>query len=230
MVKRGFDIVAAGLGLIVCSPLLAALAVGIRVADGGPCLYRARRVGRHGTEFDMHKFRTMRVKQGASPGRLTSPDDARVYPFGAWLRRLKLDELPQLYDVLRGTMSIVGPRPEVPYYVREVYTRRDWLTLAVRPGLTSPASLYDYTHGDRLLGGGDVEALYLERLLPVRLQLEALYVEEARLAYDLEIIVRTLAVMVLTALGRREFPEPKELRRLREQQRDERSRQSVSSA
>ena len=213
-VKRCFDVVAAATGLVVLAPLFAAVAVAIRISDGGPCLFRARRVGRHGSEFAMHKFRTMHVDQGPAPSRITSPADPRVSGLGAMLRRLKLDELPELYDVLRGRMSLVGPRPEDPHFVFEHYEARDMVTLRVRPGLTSPASLYDYTHGEALLAGGDVERRYVERLLPVRLALEALYVEEAGFWYDLRIIGRSLALIGLVALGRTEFEPPPELARI----------------
>lgn len=214
MVKRSFDVAVASVGLVALSPVLALIALGIRLSDGPPCLYRAHRVGRDGEEFAMHKFRTMRRDQGPAPSPLTRLDDPRVFPFGALLRRSKLDELPELYDVLRGRMSLVGPRPEVPRYVSAYYTDRDMVTLSVRPGLTSPASLYDYTHGDQLLSGGDVEDLYVERLLPVRLALEAQYIRDATFWYDVRIIGRTLRLMALVAAGRREFGEPPELRRL----------------
>src|SRR6266566_8562668 len=112
MVKRLFDIVVAAFALVLFSPLLLIAAVGIRLSSRGPVLYRAQRVGRDGKLFTMHKFRTMRVEQGPGSSPITGPNDSRVYRFGSLLRRLKIDELPQLYDVLRGTMSLVGPRPE----------------------------------------------------------------------------------------------------------------------
>src|SRR4051812_37720460 len=119
MVKRCFDVVLSAAALVAMAPVFLAVAAAIRWSSPGPVLYRARRVGLHGDLFTMHKFRTMNVDQGPDPSPLTSPNDSRVFPVGAALRLLKLDELPQLYDVLRGKMSLVGPRPEDPYFVRE---------------------------------------------------------------------------------------------------------------
>lgn len=212
MAKRCVDVTVCAAGLVLLAPLLAAIAVAIRVASRGPAIYRSRRAGRGGAPFAMHKFRTMHVDQGPMPGRLTQPDDPRVFSLGALLRRTKLDELPELYDVLRGEMSIVGPRPEDPYFVEHHYNERDMITLSVRPGLTSPASLYDYARGDELLSGADVERLYLQRLLPARLAMEALYVREASGWYDLRIVGRTLAAMLRAALGQ-PLPDPPELGR-----------------
>jgi lipopolysaccharide/colanic/teichoic acid biosynthesis glycosyltransferase len=112
-------------------------------------------------------------------------------------------------------MSLVGPRPEVPYYVWEHYTARDMETLRVLPGLTSPATLYDYTHGEQILAQGNVEQMYLKKLLPVRLALDTVYVHEANFFYDLRIIFRTIVVMVLIALGKRKFPDPPAMDKVR---------------
>lgn len=212
MAKRLVDIALSAAALVVLSPVLATIGAAIRLASRGPILYRARRVGSGGKPFTMHKFRTMHVDQGPRPCRLTHPGDARVFALGRVLRRLKLDELPELYDVLRGAMSLVGPRPEDPYFVERHYSEQDMLTLAVRPGLTSPASLYDYARGDELLSGGDVEALYVERLLPRRLALEAAYIRDASAWYDVRIMCRTVAFIARAMAGRR-LPDPPELRR-----------------
>lgn len=216
MAKRLLDLLLSAAGLVVLAPLLLAVAVAIRLESRGPALYRTTRVGRHGVLFTMHKFRTMYVDQGPAPSRLTHPGDPRVTPLGAVLRRLKVDEFPQLYDVLRGKMSLVGPRPEDPYYVRAHFTPGDLETLRVPPGLTGLAALYDYTHGDAVLAQGDTERMYVERLLPERMALERIYLREAGFLYDLRILLRTAAVMGWVALGRTEFPEPREMRRVRE--------------
>jgi lipopolysaccharide/colanic/teichoic acid biosynthesis glycosyltransferase len=214
MAKRLFDIVAATLALLVLSPLLVVAAVGIRVSSRGPVLYRARRVGRGGRIFTMHKFRTMHVRQGPGGSAITGPADARVFAFGSLLRRLKIDELPQLYDVLRGKMSLVGPRPEDPGIVRDHYRPEDMETLSVLPGLASPGSIYNYTHGDAILAQGDAEQMYVQKLLPVKLALEAVYVREASFAYDLAIILRTVVVILLIAAGKRRFADPPEMRKV----------------
>ena len=152
MVKRLFDIVASLTALVVLSPALLIVAAGIRLLDGGPIFFLARRVGLNGELFTMHKFRTMRTEQGIAASIISSSGDRRVFPFGKFLRRSKIDELPQLYDVLRGKMSIVGPRPEDPAIVRDHYAPEHMETLKVRPGLASPGSIYNYTHGEETIG------------------------------------------------------------------------------
>lgn len=212
-VKRLFDIVVSTVCLAASLPFCLIAAVGIRLSSRGPVLYRARRVGLGGQTFVMHKFRTMHTEHGPNASAISAARDPRVFPFGAWLRRLKIDELPQFYDVLRGKMSLVGPRPEDPGIVRDHYMVDGFATLCVAPGLTSPGSLYYYTHGERLLTGGDAEALYVERLLPVKLALDTVYIHEASFAYDLALIARTATTLALVALGRTRFPEPPELRK-----------------
>jgi hypothetical protein len=142
---------------------------------------------------------------------VTAETDPRVFPFGALLRRLKIDELPQLLNVLRGEMSIVGPRPEDPELVTRHYAPVHWETLAVRPGLASPGSIYNATHGARWLEGPDPERRYLEALLPLKLALDLVYVRRASLRYDLAIIGRTLGLLAGQLAGRTTFPDPPEL-------------------
>lgn len=212
--KRAFDVLLSGAALLVLSPLLAAVAVAVPLASPGPALYRARRVGLNGAPFTMYKFRTMHVGGAGAP--ITAGDDPRVFPLGKLLRRLKVDELPQLVNVLKGDMSIVGPRPEDPDIVARHYSPAHMETLAVRPGLTSPGSVYYYAVGEETLRHGDAVDAYVERLLPVKLALDLVYVREASLAYDLALVVRTAAVIAARAAGRRRFPDPPELARARE--------------
>ncbi len=214
MAKRLFDIVAALAALIVLSPVLLLAALGIRLSSRGPILHRARRAGKDGRPFTMHKFRTMVHRQGPGASAITCADDRRVFWFGRFLRRLKIDELPQLFDVVRGRMTIVGPRPEDLRIVHDHYAPEHWETLRVRPGLASPGSIYNYTHGERLLTPEQPERDYLVRLLPVKLALDRFYVHNACMTYDFRLIRRTLWVMVQIGLGRREFPEPPELARI----------------
>jgi lipopolysaccharide/colanic/teichoic acid biosynthesis glycosyltransferase len=159
----------------------------------------------------MHKFRTMRADRGKTASVITSPADKRVFPVGMLLRRLKIDEMLQFYDVLRGVMSLVGPRPEDPAIVRDHYAPEHRETLVVRPGLCSPGSVYNYTHGDALIGQDDPEHDYLARLLPVKLALDLVYVRNISLTYDLRVIARAASVIVLSALGRRKFADPPEM-------------------
>jgi lipopolysaccharide/colanic/teichoic acid biosynthesis glycosyltransferase len=152
----------------------------------------------------------MRVAVG--PGEaITAHNDSRVFPFGAWMRAIKIDELPQLFNVIKGDMSLVGPRPEAPEIVRSYYTPDDLLTLQVRPGLTSPGSLYYYTHCEAKLVTGDVMQLYAERLLPTKLAIDREYLRRATLSYDLRIILRTIVVIAARAVGWKRFPDPPEL-------------------
>lgn len=195
--------------LVAASPLLLAAALGIAASSPGPVLYRARRAGLGGRDFTMYKFRTMHVN--ATGAAITAGRDPRVFAFGALLRRLKIDELPQLWNIVRGEMAIVGPRPEDPRLVAEHYTAEQWRTLDVLPGLTSPGSLYNYTHGDALLQGEDPERAYVERLLPVKLGLEQAYVRRASFAYDAALVLRTVAIIAQIAAGRRRFPDPPEM-------------------
>ena len=210
-VRRLVDALLAGVALVVAAPLLALAAVGIRRASPGPVLYRAERVGRGGRPFIMYKLRTMHIRRRSDASRITEAHDPRVFPLGAWLRALKVDELPQLFNVVKGEMAIVGPRPEDPAIVARHYDALGRETLAVRPGLASPGSIYSSTHGDAFLTGKDPEAAYTARLLPLKLALDAVYVRHASLAYDVRIVGRTLWVIVATLGGRHRFADPPEL-------------------
>lgn len=208
--RRVLDLVLASLGLVVTAPILAVAAIGIRLSSPGPVLYRARRAGRDGRPFIMYKLRTMHVTRGLG-SRITAPADRRVFPFGRLLRVTKIDELPQLWNVLRGDMAIIGPRPEDPDFVAQHYAPVHLETLRVRPGLTSPGSLYYVTHADHVLDGNDPEGTYLQRVLPIKLALDLEYVRRGgSLRYDLSLIGRTLWIIAASALGRRRFPEPPE--------------------
>ncbi|HLU09339.1 MAG TPA: sugar transferase [Oceanobacillus sp.] len=187
--KRLFDVMVSGIGLIVLSPLLLAIGLAVRLTSPGPALYKAKRVGRDGELFTLYKFRSMVAdadKQG--PG-VTTAGDSRVTPVGRILRRTKLDELPQLFNVLRGDMSLVGPRPEDPRYVA-LYTPEQRAVLRVRPGITSPASVH-YRDEERILQGENWETQYMTQVLPAKLALDLEYAQEANLLTDLKIILQT---------------------------------------
>lgn len=206
--RRALDILIATAVLLVASPLLALGAAGVALSDPGPILYRAPRVGRGGAPFAMFKFRTMRVHdRGAA---ITAPGDSRIFPFGAFLRRTKIDELPQFWNVIRGEMAIVGPRPEDPRIVDAHYTAWMLETLRVRPGITSPAALWTYTHGDALLDPADPEGSYAARQLPVKLAIDRAYLDRRSLGYDLRVILRTAVTILRLAAGRPGAP-PREL-------------------
>ncbi len=184
------DIAGASLGLIVLSPLLLVIAICVSVQDGGPVFYHAKRVGRGGSTFRQLKFRTMVPHADRLGGGITLTDDNRVTRFGRILRKLKLDELPQLWNVVAGDMSIVGPRPEDPRYVA-LYHPRQRLILGYRPGITSPASLY-YRNEQELLSGPDWQDTYLERVLPHKLELDLDYFPRRTLGSDLLLIGKTI--------------------------------------
>ncbi len=194
MSKRLFDIVLSGLLLLLLAPLLLGLALWVRLDSPGPALFRQQRVGRGGRPFTLHKFRSMREQAGGAG--LTVGDDARVTRAGRWLRRLKLDELPQLWDVLRGAMSLVGPRPELPQYVAHYPEALRDVVLCVRPGITDPASLAFRNESALLAAAVDPEREYLERILPAKLQLSADYARRATLGSDLRLIARTALLLL----------------------------------
>jgi len=192
--KRLFDIFGAALALAVLSPLLLFAALRIKLDSPGPVFFRQQRVGRHGVPFRIHKFRTM--AQGVPGLEITVGADPRITRVGAWLRRTRIDELPQFIDVLQGTMSLVGPRPEVPRYVAHYPPGLRERALAVRPGLTDPASLAFIDEAEQLACSADPERTYIEDLLPRKLQLAADYAERASLATDLALLWQTLRMLL----------------------------------
>ena len=192
--KRAFDVVVSAVGLVVLSPVFLGVAVAIKLTDGGPVFFRQERVGMGGQVFRIHKFRSMRV---ANEGALvTSANDSRITPVGAFLRKSKLDELPQLIDVLVGDMSVVGPRPEVPRYV-ELWgeeARRE--ILSIRPGITDPAAIAFRNEQDELAAADDPERHYVEVILPKKVAMYRDYVQHRSFVGDLAVIARTLAAIV----------------------------------
>jgi lipopolysaccharide/colanic/teichoic acid biosynthesis glycosyltransferase len=201
MTARLIDVAVAGLGLVIAFPLLAVLGLAVRLTSRGPALFRQLRVGRGGRPFVLLKLRTMRV---ASEGpEVTALDDARVTPLGRVLRRWKLDELPQLANVLRGDMSLIGPRPEVPRYLARMGALADEY-LAVRPGLADPATLAFYDEAAELAAADDPERQYLERILPEKMRLSVAYQRERTGWSDLRVawaLVRRLATSTAVPWG-----------------------------
>ena len=196
MAKRLFDVIGAALGLLLLAPLLGAIALWIKLDSRGPVLFRQQRVGRFGVPFRIRKFRTMVADAPARGAEITVGADARITRAGRVLRRAKLDELPQLLDVLAGTMSLVGPRPEVPRYVALYPPALRDKVLSVRPGLTDPASL-EFSDESAVLGrAADPERAYVDEVMPAKLRCAVAYVERASFAGDLLLIARTLALLV----------------------------------
>jgi lipopolysaccharide/colanic/teichoic acid biosynthesis glycosyltransferase len=192
MPKRLLDLLLAGTGLVLLVPLLVLIALAIKLDSPGPVFYRQVRVGRCGREFRIHKFRTMTHNPADRGPQLTVGVDARITRVGAVLRRTKLDELAQLFDVLEGTMSLVGPRPEVPRYVALYPAALREKVLSVRPGITDFASIEYRDESTLLAQSRDPERTYREVILPAKLALQARYVDLCSLKTDLSILVRTL--------------------------------------
>ena len=189
--KRLFDVVCSAFGLLLLAPLLLVLAVLIKVADRGPILFLQERVGRHGQRFKIWKYRTMVVNAEKLGGSITAGKDPRITPIGRWLRKTKCDELPQLWNVLRGDMSFVGPRPEVPRYVA-LYTPEQRKVLELKPGITDLATL-EFRHEEELLNRAvDVETFYVRECVPRKIALNLSYARGANLLTDLKIILRTV--------------------------------------
>jgi lipopolysaccharide/colanic/teichoic acid biosynthesis glycosyltransferase len=195
MAKRALDLVITILGLLLLCPLLLVLALWIKLDSRGPVLYRGKRVGQDGRPFLMYKFRTMVLGAESQGPAVTYRDDPRVTPAGRFLRRTKLDELPQLFNVLRGEMSLVGPRPEDPSYVA-FYTPEQRLALSVKPGITGPTQL-EYRDEASLLQGEGVDEEYVTRLMPEKLKLDLQYVHTRSLLLDLKILWRTATTLLL---------------------------------
>ena len=194
--KRLFDIVASCIWLVVLSPLLLAVAIWIKLDSKGPVFYRQVRVGRYNKDFRIFKFRSMRM--GSDKGSLVTIGgrDPRVTRSGYFIRKYKLDELPQLLNVLLGDMSLVGPRPEVRHYVN-YWTPEQMHVLDVRPGLTDPASIKFRNENDLLGQVEDPEAYYINVIMQEKIKLYLEYVEQASFGYDLKLLFKTLKVIVV---------------------------------
>ena len=188
--KRFIDIIASGLGLLVLLPLMMALIIWIRLDSPGSAFYKQQRIGKDGRLFWLFKFRSMADRAGG-PEVTLGHSDPRITAAGSWLRRTKLDELPQLWNVLIGDMSLVGPRPEVPHYV-ERYSDEMKRVLAVRPGLTDPASLNGFDEGAILDAADDPERHYVEVVMPQKVAMQLDYIDRANAFSDLMLVARTL--------------------------------------
>lgn len=200
LMKRIFDMVSSFFGLVVLSPLLIVVAVLIKGEDGGPVFYRGLRVGLKGKEFRTFKFRTMVTNAEKVGGPSTSDDDPRITKVGKVVRKYKIDELPQLIDVLRGTMSIVGPRPEVQSEV-ETYSEEEKKIFSVKPGITDWSSLKFHDEGEILRGSDDPHETYKKQIKPEKIRLQLSYVEKMSFLTDLKIIFKTLGALVETRHG-----------------------------
>jgi lipopolysaccharide/colanic/teichoic acid biosynthesis glycosyltransferase len=191
---RIFDIVLSGLALIFLLPLLALFAIAIKLDSAGPVFYRGKRTGRYGVSFRIFKFRTMVVGADKIGGSSTAAGDFRVTRVGSFLRKYKLDELPQLLNVLKGEMSIVGPRPELEEHT-SCYNEEERICLSVRPGITDYASMSFVNLGE-VLGSENADQAYLDKVRPIKNQLRVKYVKERSFVGDLRIILLTVLAIV----------------------------------
>ena len=195
--KRLFDIIASGCGLLVLSPVFLVMAIWIKLDSEGPVFYRQVRVGRYNKDFQIFKFRSMRVAKAVTEASLR-PDEDRIFPFGHFIRKVKIDELPQLLNILNGTMSIIGPRP-VAQDQFEMFRYGKWNEAAkVSVGLSGPAALYDFIYGDQITD----EKEYMEKVYPTRRELEYTYVQKAGIFYDLKMIVYTVVCILYAVCGK----------------------------
>jgi lipopolysaccharide/colanic/teichoic acid biosynthesis glycosyltransferase len=192
--KRCLDLVLSAAAIVLFSPVFIVVAALIRLTSPGPVLYRGLRAGRNGRNFYILKFRTMVVDAEKKGGASTAVDDPRLTRVGRLLRKYKLDELPQFFNVLGGSMSLVGPRPQVLSYT-DLYQGEERLILSIRPGITDLASLY-FSDMDKVLGTGDVDAKYAKEIEPVKNGLRLRYVKEASLLLDLRILIETAFKLV----------------------------------
>lgn len=207
--RRGLDVVGSLAGLCLLSPLLILIGLLIKLDGPGPVFYRGDRLGKFGKPFRMIKFRTMRADAADDSVPVTPDGDPRVTRIGRFLRKYKLDELPQLLNVLKGEMSLVGPRPEASFYFQYYDEEEKRLVLSVRPGMTDYGSLRFHDEGRLLADGADPVKVYLEHIRSAKVREQLRYVREQSLLTDLKIIFKTITVILSTRLGERcgELPE-----------------------
>lgn len=191
MAKRFFDLFSALFGLIVLSPFLLTIATLIKLRDRGSVFYRGERVGLHGKIFRIYKFRSMIIDAEKTGVLSTSKEDSRITPIGRFLRKTKIDELPQLINVFLGEMSLIGPRPEVKKFI-DLYTDEERILLNIRPGMTDYASIWNVDEAELLKGSNDPDKDYFEKIRPEKIRLQLKYYKEMSLLTDIKIIFLTL--------------------------------------
>lgn len=194
MLKRTMDVIVSGLGMLAISPVIGFCAMFVKWEDGGAVFYQGPRVGLGGGDFVIFKFRTMTIGADKIGGTSTADDDPRITQVGAALRRWKLDEIPQLWNVLKGDMSLVGPRPQVRHDV-DKYTNAEQAILSVRPGITDWSSIRFRNEGEILKGRPDPDQAYIELIRPEKLRLQLHYVRNRSLSMDLKIIWATILAL-----------------------------------
>jgi lipopolysaccharide/colanic/teichoic acid biosynthesis glycosyltransferase len=195
VLKRIFDLICVIPGLIILSPLFLVIACGIKLTDNGPVFFKQERVGYKGRTFTILKFRTMVVEAEKIGGQLTVGKDSRITGVGFLLRKTKLDELPQIINVLKGEMSLVGPRPEVPKYA-SLYSDTQRRVLDIMPGITDPASIEYRNENEVLAGADDPERVYIQEIMPEKIRINLDYARNASILNDISVILRTLSAIL----------------------------------
>lgn len=201
--KRLFDLLCSGIILIVTAPVFLIIVIGIKISSPGPVFYISERMGRKGRKFKMYKFRSMHIKAEGAEENKYLVNNNRIFPFGSFLRKSKLDEFPQMLNVFLGHMSFVGPRPYPQSVCERFYSDSSEKVLSVRPGLACLDSLYDYAHGDLFVSDAE---MYKERIIPVRTELAKLYIERKSLSLDMQCIFRTVQLIFqIVVLKKKKF-------------------------
>lgn len=198
------------IAILLLSPILIFTILGILISDFGPIIYKAKRAGKNGKVMDVLKFRSMRISKQKEQSKITSKNDSRIFGFGKFIRLTKIDELPQLFNILKGEMNIIGPRPEDLSIVKNYYDDLMMESLIVNPGLASPGSLYNYTHVEDILDEGNAEEIYIKEILPIKVKIDVVYVRNKSLLYDLSIVIKTCAIILKRSIGIKSFKLPKE--------------------
>lgn len=195
IIKRIFDLIASSFAIIIFSPVLIIVSLSIKLYDSGPVFYRAPRTGKNNVPFKMFKFRSMVLNADKIGAASTTLSDPRITPMGRFLRKHKLDEIPQLFNVLLGQMSIIGPRPEIKKFT-DLFNEQEKMILSVKPGISDYASVKFSDEGKILEGSDDPDKAYFELIRPKKIELQLQYVKEKSLATDLKIIFLTLAAII----------------------------------
>lgn len=195
IIKRIFDLIASSFAIIIFSPVLIIVSLSIKLYDSGPVFYRAPRTGKNNVPFKMFKFRSMVLNADKIGAASTTLSDPRITPIGQFLRKHKLDEIPQLFNVLLGQMSIIGPRPEIKKFT-DLFNEQEKMILSVKPGISDYASVKFSDEGKILEGSDDPDKAYFELIRPKKIELQLQYVKEKSLATDLKIIFLTLAAII----------------------------------
>lgn len=195
MLKRLFDVILSFFGLVITSPLMGLVGILIKLDSRGPVFFQGTRITKFGKPFQIYKFRTMVVNAEQIGGPSTAADDPRLTKIGGFLKKYQLDELPQLINVLKGEMSLVGPRPEVKAYVDMFTEEEREIILSVRPGMTDLASIWNFHEGEILKGSPDPEKTYMEKIRPEKIRLQLEYVKNRSFTLDIKIILKTIVRM-----------------------------------